>query len=54
MLEISFDRGTLVVQGESPAEELLQKIGFVPDHRTGDWRAPAIAYRELDRAVPKK
>ncbi len=47
MLEIAFDRGTLVVRAEAPPEELLQKLGFVPDPRTGDWRSPAIAYREL-------
>ncbi len=44
-MRIDFSRGTLVVDGAGKDAKLAG--GFVWDDRTLQWRAPAVAYREL-------
>jgi len=48
MIQLEFDRGTLLLDGAPPElEEGLRRVGFVPDGRVDErWRAPAISYRE--------
>jgi len=43
-LELVFDRGTVVVKGAGPGDEVLQLPGMLWDPRVGAPRAPALCY----------
>lgn len=52
-MELTFDRGTLVVTG--PAEDQDPQLPELAwDHRTRLWRAPAHAYRQLVTALHER
>jgi len=46
-MELSFDRGTLVLQGADRNHPLPAATGLLWDERSGVFRAPALAYEEL-------
>ncbi|MGE5786113.1 MAG: hypothetical protein ACM3ZE_16060, partial [Myxococcales bacterium] len=47
MLQLTFDRGTLILRGALPPQSIDKLPGLVWDPRIENRRAPAFRYREI-------
>lgn len=53
-ITLSFHDGTLLVQGDVPADLIDEVRDFLPDHRVGACRCPAYRYPELVMALRRR